>query len=82
MGGFGPIAGVIVGGIVFDKVGGYNGPRALPIMVFVGGVSSIAAFMSTLFNEPYVVAAFLTLQLFGGGIIMPVATGIMLNLVP
>jgi MFS family permease len=72
---------VITGGFVFDKVGGYNGPNAMPIIVVVGGISSFAAFMSVLFNSPYAVAAFMTLQLFGGGLIMPVATGIMLNLV-
>ena len=61
IGGFGPVAGVIVGGFVFDKVGGYNGPNAMPILVLVGAVSSIAAFFSVLFNDAYVVAAFMTL---------------------
>ena len=39
IGGFGPVVGVIVGGIVFDKVGGYNGPRALPITALCGAVA-------------------------------------------
>ena len=82
VGGFGPIAGVIVGGIVFDKVGGYNGPKALPILIIVGGIASIASMLSVCFRSPTVVAAFLTLQLLGGGMLMPAATGIMLNLVP
>jgi hypothetical protein len=61
VGGFGPVAGVLVGGFVFDKVGGYNGPKALPILIIVGGVASIAAMLSVCFSNPYVVASFLTL---------------------
>jgi hypothetical protein len=61
VGGFGPIAGVLVGGFVFDKVGGYNGPKALPILIIVGGIASIASMLSVCFNNPYVVASFLTL---------------------
>lgn len=31
----GPILGVLVGGYIFNSIGGYNSPKAYPIAVFV-----------------------------------------------
>lgn len=82
VGAIGPISGVLGAGIVFDRVGGYNGPRAIPIISGLGFVAVIAAVSSTLLTEPYHVAACMTIQLFCGGFILPAATGLMLNQVP
>jgi hypothetical protein len=46
----GPISGVIAAGFVFDKVGGYNGPLAIPILMIVGSVAVVASVLSVYFD--------------------------------
>ena len=82
VGTLGPISGVLFAGFSFDKIGGYMGPLAIPLVGLMGFVGMLAGIGSVLFDNPYFTAACLTLQLFCGGFIMPACTGIMLNQVP
>ena len=36
----GPVVGVVIGGYILDKVGGYTSPKAYPICVFVMCIGS------------------------------------------
>ena len=54
----GPILGVIIGGYVFNSIGGYNDPKALPLAIFM-------VFMAAASGAPIVF-----LDDFHGGIIL------------
>lgn len=49
----GPVIGVIVGGIVFSRIGGYTSPKAFPLTVFVmfcsAGFGMPSPFVSNLY---------------------------------
>ena len=77
----GPIFGVIFGGFVSSKIGGYNQPKCVyvtaAVSFFAVIVSAPAGFIpSHLFPIQVVLLWFL---LFAGGFIMPNLTGMMLN---
>lgn len=77
-----PVSGVICGGIIFDRSGGYNSYKALHILQLVGlGAWTTGVACSATTSYP-VFLVFIALQLFFGGMVMPAATGIMLNQVP
>jgi sugar phosphate permease len=77
-----PLSGVIAGGFLFSRVGGYNSYKALHVIQIVGGNAAIWGWgcASSPNYGPFV--AFIAMQLFFGGMTMPVATGLMLNQVP
>lgn len=79
----GPITGVICGGIVFNKLGGYTSPKSYPVAVFVMAMAACLGFPIPFVKDfiPLVVGL-LWGQFFCGGFCMPVLTGILLNSVP
>jgi len=77
----GPVTGVVVGGNVTTKLGGYNSKRSLYLTC---GIASLCLFCAV--PIPFVTnfiafVALLWLLLFCGGFILPSLTGIMLNTV-
>lgn len=75
----GPVLGVLVGGALFTRLGGYNHPKAMPIAVWVISLGGFCGLPAIYFDDPIVVMSFLWLQFFCGGFTMPVLTGILLN---
>lgn len=80
----GPVCGVIAGGILSSKLGGYNSKKSLYVMAAIGTVAAVAAFPVALFpSNMIVIQVFLLwVVLFCGGNVMPSVTGVMLNTVP
>lgn len=77
-----PISGVVCGGILFSKLGGYNSYNALhavPALATLGLTSGIIGSSTSNF---YVFIPSMAMQLFFGGMLVPAVTGIMLNQVP
>lgn len=77
-----PIVGVLLSGFIFDRIGGYNSRNALPAINVFGFLALISALLTTYLQEANSVTIFLALEGMCGGILMPAATGIMLNQVP
>jgi MFS family permease len=77
-----PVSGVICGGYIFDRCGGYNSYKALHVLQFVGLGAWTTGFMAAAANTYPGFVFFIVLQLFFGGMVMPPATGILLNQVP
>ena len=80
----GPVLGVIIGGKVVAKLGGYNAKRSLYVIIIVSMLASCCSIPIGFLHgaEHYkLVSALLWLLLFGGGFVLPCATGIMLNTV-
>jgi MFS family permease len=78
----GPILGVIIGGYIFNSIGGYNSPSAYPLAVFVMCLGACCGFPLVFATNFYLVAFLLWGQFFFGGFCMPVLTGILLNTCP
>ena len=80
-----PLSGVIVGGTISDKYGGYKGKntiKAIKMIIAFGLVSFVFAFpMGFLFQIVYLSVLLWTFLFFGAAII-PIGTGIMISAVP
>ena len=80
-----PLSGVIVGGTISDKYGGYKGKnviKAIKMIIAFGLVSFAFAFpMGFLFQIIYLSVLLWTFLFFGAAII-PIGTGIMISAVP
>ena len=74
-----PIAGVIVGGIIFSSIGGYNSPKAFGLCCLLGFFACIVSLPIPFLNEKMLVYLFLWFVFFFGASILPTMTGIMLN---
>ena len=70
-----PTFGVLLGGILLDKYGGYTGPHALNICLFFGTMASLTGIPIPFFDDFRLVVAFLWFLLFFGGALMPAVTG-------
>lgn len=78
----GPILGVVVGGILFNRIGGYNSPKAFPICVAAMLFASACGVPLVFATNYYLVFFLLWGQFFFGGFSLPVLTGILLNTCP
>lgn len=78
----GPILGVVVGGFLFNKIGGYNSPKAFPICVFAMLFAAGCGVPLVFATNYYLVFFLLWGQFFFGGFSLPVLTGILLNTCP
>jgi len=80
-----PLAGVLMGGTISDKYGGYKGKNAIEAIkmcIAFGLVSFVFAFpMGFLFQIVYLTILLWTFLFFGAAII-PIGTGIMISAVP
>ena len=77
-----PVIGVLLGGTVLDRYGGYAGPQALNICLTFGTLASLAGIPIPFFNNFQVVVALLWFLLLFGGALMPAVTGIMISSIP
>ena len=81
-GALGPILGVGMSGVVFDPLGGYNGMKTPLLMTVFMTISGTCALLSVASKNMYYVMVTILLELFFGGLTVPVLTGYMLNTVP
>jgi MFS family permease len=81
-GAIGPIAGVILSGFVFSRVGGYNSLRALTVFQVFTVMGVAAAIASVFVRSSYGVMVCLCIEGICGGVLLPAATGVMLDQVP
>jgi len=74
--------GVFLGGVVINKVGGYNDPRALKITILVMFIGVLFGGPAPMFDSYIIFGICQWGQFFCGGFAIPVVTVIMLNTVP
>jgi len=75
----GPVSGVVCGGVVTTRLGGYNTMKSFKVIRIVGVLAVCCALpIPFLPSFPYV-AVFFWLLLFFGGSILPSLTGIMIS---
>ena len=77
-----PTAGVIVGGIIVSRLGGYEHPNALKICVVVALLACMSAGPIPFVSNVWVFTVLMWVLLFFGGFIMPNLLGIMINSLP
>ena len=73
------MSGVIVGGLVTTRAGGYNAREAQKLQCILGACAVACAVPIPFFTEFAVPAVLFWLVLFFGGAVLPPVTGIMLN---
>jgi len=78
----GPISGVIVGGIITSKMGGYNTKKAQKLQVIMSTCALLCALPIPFLESYDAVATLFWGLLFFGGFVLPPLTGIMINTVP
>ena len=76
-----PTSGAIVSGIVGQKIGGYESQWALPVTIGAGLIITAASLPWCFITSPNVKFLLLWFQFFGGGIVVPINTGVMLRMV-
>jgi hypothetical protein len=74
-----PIGGVIIGGIVTSKCGGYNTILSKKINLAMGLGAVICSALVPLYANFVYVGILLWFLLFFGGFILPPITGVMIN---
>jgi hypothetical protein len=78
----GPILGVVIGGWIFSKLGGYTSPKSLPLATLGILLAAAGGFPSVFANTLFGCMGLLWVQFFFGGFVLPVMTGILLNTMP
>ena len=74
-----PIAGVIIGGVIFGSIGGYNSKKSLRICCILGSFAALSAVPIPFLSNKISVYLLLWFVFFFGASILPTMTGIMLN---
>ena len=74
--------GVVVGGIFFNHLGGYNAPKSFFYCVVTAFGAVIVAMPVPFISMKWVVYTLTWFLLFLGAMVLPTATGILLNAVP
>ena len=77
----GPVVGVIVGGNIISKLGGYTTKKSLSMTALFTSFCLVTSIPIPFLDSYIVVCVLLWLLLFFGGAILPALTGIMLNTV-
>lgn len=75
----GPIGGIVLTGMIFDKLGGYTGERALPVCTMALVIAFVCCFFSVLVDTAGMVAFLVTTELFCGAFCLPVMSGVMIT---
>lgn len=78
----GPTSGVVIGGTILDRIGGYTGKGALDFCLFFGALACLSALPVPFLNNFMVICWLLWLVMFFGGALMPAVIGIMLSSIP
>mmetsp|Transcript_5663 Transcript_5663/g.7580 ORF Transcript_5663/g.7580 Transcript_5663/m.7580 type:complete len:190 (+) Transcript_5663:1206-1775(+) len=76
-----PIGGVIIGGIIFSCIGGYNSPRAQALATLLGFFASVACLPIPFCTNKYLVYLLLWCVFFFGATIIAPLVGFMLSAV-
>ena len=71
----GPTSGVVIGGTVLDRLGGYTGKDALDFCLVCGTLASLAALPVPFLNHFMTICVLLWLVMFFGGALMPAVIG-------
>ena len=74
----GPIAGVIIGGIIFSYIGGYNSPKAYALACLLGFFACVACLPVPYCDNKYLVYLLLWFVFFFGATIIAPLVGFML----
>ena len=82
VGALGPVLGVAFSGVIFDRIGGYHGRRTPALFTIFLTISVALGITSVIWANVYICAGCILLQLFFGGLCVPVLTGYMLAQVP
>jgi predicted permease len=77
-----PTFGVIIGGLIVDRLGGYTSKGAFDFVLICSFFSAISGLPIPYLNNFHAVVGLLWLLLFFGGSMMPAVTGIMISSVP
>jgi len=77
-----PILGVILGGVISQKLGGYNSFASQYLLIIIGLFCVCVALPVPFIDRVEYVAILIWLLLFFGGFIVPPLTGIVINSVP
>ena len=72
----GPTSGVVIGGTILDRIGGYTGKGALDFCLFFGALACLSALPVPFLNNFMVICWLLWLVMFFGGALMPAVIGI------
>ena len=75
----GPVTGVVVGGNIVTKLGGYNSKKSLYLTCIIACICLFCTMPIPFFDNFASFTVLLWLLLFCGGFILPSLTGIMLN---
>lgn len=78
----GPTSGVVIGGTILDRLGGYTGKRALDFCLIFGTFACLSALPVPFLNNFMFICVLLWLVMFFGGAIMPAVIGIMISSIP
>jgi len=78
----GPTSGVVIGGTILDRLGGYTGKGALDFCLICGTFASLSAIPVPFLNHFMSICVLLWLVMFFGGALMPAVIGIMLSSIP
>ena len=73
-----PPLGMIIGGVILSKIGGYESERAIYIPLFASLVVTIFANLAPLSDNAYIFLPLFWIYFFAGSAIIPVANGILL----
>lgn len=71
--------GVILGGICFSSIGGYNSSKSFKTLLLLAMIGSLFAVPSPFSSVKLTLYALIWLTLFVGALILPTLTGVMLN---
>ncbi len=77
-----PCSGVIIGGTVTHKMGGYSSDRALFVVIFMGTMTSVVGMPIPFVTQYWAVTPLLWLLLFFGGFMMPALIGMTIHHAP
>ena len=76
-----PTLGVILGGVIIHRQGGYATPNAMNICVVVMGLANTVSIPAAFVENFNVYAMLIWLLLFFGGFVVPIMTGLILSVV-
>ena len=74
-----PTAGMLLGGVVSERIGGYAGPNALPFCLICACLAAILGLPIPSSNSYLLVTGLVWVQLFFGAAALPTLTGLMIS---
>ena len=75
----GPVGGIVLTGLIFGKLGGYTGERALPVCTCALVFAFVSCIFSVFADTSGLVSIFICLEMFSGAFCLPILSGIMIS---